>query len=133
LLSRDDPSTSRVFPAAYPDDPAADADYRDLTGDQLLKQHQQALDTLATTVENDTIDEEQLHQWLGALEVLRLVVGTRLDVSEDIPAMTVEDPRAPELALYYYLTDVQGDAVNALAALLPPGHDQPPGGTTGEQ
>jgi hypothetical protein len=131
LLARDDPSAARVFPVAYPDDPAAEADYRSLVGDQLLKEHQHALDTMATTVDADTLDADQLHQWLGALEVLRLVIGTRLDVTEDLPAVAVDDPRAAELTLYFYLTEVQGDAVNALATRLPPHGGKHTGGAGG--
>jgi len=51
----------------------------------------------------ERLDEEQLLAWMGSLNDLRLVLGTRLDVSED---MTGPDPGHPEAALleiYHYL------------------------------
>ena len=81
LLEQDDPSTARVFPVAYTDDARAEADYREMMGTQLLHQHQRSLDTLAATAGAATIDESEIHEWLDAVEVLRLVLGTQLDVS----------------------------------------------------
>src|SRR5271156_5979239 len=83
LIESDDPSTLRLRPTAYPDDEAASADYRSLTSGELSRQHRVALDTMSATSGANLIDEEQLHLWLRAIEVLRLVLGTQLDVSED--------------------------------------------------
>ena len=94
LLEQDDPSTARVFPVAYTDDARAEADYREMMGAQLLQQHQRSLDTLAATAGAASIDEAEIHEWLDALEVLRLVLGTQLDVSEDGTMVDDTDPRA---------------------------------------
>jgi hypothetical protein len=47
----------------------------------------------------------------------RLVLGTRLDVTEetDFGAVDAEDPEAQELAVYAYLTWLQGELVEAVA------------------
>ena len=67
------------------------------------------------------LDEAQLEAWLGALESLRLVLGTQLDVTEETYAAELDpdDPSAPALALYGYLSWLQEQAVEALAAGLP--------------
>jgi hypothetical protein len=121
LLEHDDPSTVRVFPVAYADDPKAEADYKQMMGDQLLQQHQRCLDTLAETANAATIDESDIHEWLDALEVLRLILGTQLDVSEDgtIVAESETDPRATQFTVYHYLSMLQGEIVDVLAAALP--------------
>jgi hypothetical protein len=119
LLEKDDPSTTRVFPVAYTDDAKAESDYREMMGAQLLEQHQRSLDTLAATAGSPTIEESEIHEWLDALEVLRLVLGTQLDVSEDGALIDESDPRAPQFTVYHYLSMLQGEIVDALAAALP--------------
>src|SRR5580658_7865166 len=128
LLEQDDPSTTRVFPVAYADDAKAEADYREMMGAQLLQQHQRCLDTLAATAAATTIDESEIHEWLDALEVLRLVLGTQLDVSEDGIVIEDADPGAAQFTVYHYLSMLQGEIVDALAAALPDGGTAPTGG-----
>jgi hypothetical protein len=121
LLEKDDASTARVFPVAYTDDARAEAEYREMMGAQLLQQHQRALDTLAATAASPSIDESEIHQWLDAVEVLRLVLGTQLDVSEDLVEIDDGDPRIGEFTIYHYLSMLQEEIVDALAAALPDG------------
>jgi Domain of unknown function (DUF2017) len=117
LFDTDDPSLVRLFPPAYADDPASNAEYERLTRDSLLAGRLQALRMMEETVDADRLTEEQLSGWLSALNDLRLVLGTRLDVTEDVYERELDrdDPRAPELALYAYLSWLQEQAVEALA------------------
>jgi hypothetical protein len=119
LLVEDDPAAFRLFPPAYADDPAAEAEYSALMAESLRTRHQEVLDTLASTVGADSIDEEQLQQWMAAVEVLRLVLGTQLDVQEDMRDIDPEDPDAPRYAVYAYLSMLQDEIVDALASTLP--------------
>ena len=50
---------------------------------------------------------------------MRLVLGTRLDVSEDMAPPDPEDPTAPEYALYELLGQLQYLMIEVLAADLP--------------
>ena len=112
----DDPSLRRLFPTAYPDDPERDREYRQLVGDELRERRRAALDTLLATVDATNLDEEQLTAWMGAINDLRLVLGTRLDVSEDMdPVPDPADPDAPMLVLYGYLGYLLETIVDALA------------------
>jgi len=90
-----------------------------MMGEHLLKKHQRSLDTLASTIDRSTVDEDDILQWLDALEVLRLVLGTQLDVSEDTIVVEDSDPRAPQVAVYRYLSMLQEEIVETLAAALP--------------
>jgi hypothetical protein len=119
LLEHDHASAARLFPVAYPDDEVAEAEYREMMGSQLLQQHQQALDTLATTADSVSLDDDELHLWLDALEVLRLVLGTQLDVSEEMAEIDPTDPQAQQFAVYQYLSILQSEIVDTLAEALP--------------
>lgn len=119
LIAKDDPSTRRLFPVAYPNDLTAEAEYQMLQGDSLLERHRHALDALAEGVDAETLEQGDLEQWMDALEVLRLVLGTQLDVQEDMGDIDPQDPQAPGLALYAYLSMLQEEVVVALAAGLP--------------
>ena len=111
-----DPSLRRLFPTAYPDDPERDQEYRQLVGDELLERRRAALDTLLATVDATKLSEEELTAWMGSVNDLRLVLGTRLDVSEDMdPVPTPDDPDAPLLVLYGYLGYLLESIVEALA------------------
>ena len=111
-----DPSLRRLFPTAYPDDPERDAEYHRLVHDDLLERRQAALDTMEATLQETRLDEEQLVAWMGAINDLRLVLGTRLDVSEDTDLdVDPDDPEAAALAIYGYLGFLLEHVVAALA------------------
>jgi hypothetical protein len=117
LLGSDDPALRRLFPTAYPDDDELEAEYRELMSNDLLESHQAALDLMEQTVDQDRVSEDELVGWLSALNNLRLVLGTRLDVGEDIDdvPLDADDPRQCAFALYHYLTWLQDSVVTALS------------------
>jgi hypothetical protein len=111
-----DPSLRRLFPPAYEDETEERA-YRELAGDSLLDGRRAALELLAETVDRKRLSAEEADAWLRALNDLRLVLGTRLDVQEDTFAadLRADDPDAPALAVYGYLSWVQEQLVAALS------------------
>jgi Domain of unknown function (DUF2017) len=121
LLGGDDPSLRRLFPPGYADDPDREAEYRRLVRGDLLSQKRGALLIVEETVEAEHLTEDQLTAWLGALNDLRLVLGTRLDVTEEMyeEGLPDEDPRAPAFAVYGYLGWLEEQVVEALAPGLP--------------
>ena len=119
LLSEDDASLVRLFPPAYANDEQADAEFRHLVRDGLVDGKLAALGVLERTAAAERLDESELGAWLGALESLRLALGTRLDVTEETYAeLDPRDPRSPELALYAWLSWLQEEVIQALAATL---------------
>ncbi len=115
LLESGDPSVERLFPPAYTDDPDRERDYRSLMGDELMARHRESLEILEQTAESDSIDDEQAVAWLGALNDLRLVLGTQLNVTEDAEPIADDDPLAPMMNLYVYLTVLQSELVDVFA------------------
>jgi Domain of unknown function (DUF2017) len=120
ILDTDDPSLRRLHPPAYQDDLEREAEYRRLVRDDLRRQRLQALEVMEATIDAGTLDQEQMTAWLGAINDLRLVLGTRLDVTEEMyeEGIPPEDPRAATFALYQYLGWLEEQMVSALA-----GHD----------
>ena len=121
----DDPTVRRLFPTAYNEDPERDREYQQLVRDELLEARLSALATLEATLEADELDEAELGAWLRALNDLRLVLGTRLDVSEDRSDIEADDPEAPAYAVYEYLGFLLGEVVDALEEGLPEVPDDP--------
>jgi Domain of unknown function (DUF2017) len=113
----EDEAVDRLFPEAYPDDEELQAEFRLLAHDQLLESHLGALAVLEETVDADRLDEEQLLAWMRALNHVRLVLGVRLEVTEDRDdwPRSPRDPRAAAFAVYDYLTYLQGEIIEALS------------------
>jgi hypothetical protein len=120
LASTDDPSVRRLFPPAYPNDPERDAGYQLLTRDELLEQRLAAIDVVERTLDGRDLDTAEMTAWMGTLNSLRLVLGTRLDVDEELPDLDPDDPQAPAYAVYEYLGWLLSQVVDALGSDLPP-------------
>jgi hypothetical protein len=114
-----DPVLCRLFPRAY-DDEQDEAAYRELMGNELAEARNRALQVLSETATAERLTGEQAQAWLTALNDLRLVLGTRLDVTDEslLVGLAENDPRAPELALYAYLSWLQEQLVEALSSEL---------------
>jgi hypothetical protein len=117
LLGTEDPSLLRLFPTAYTADSEREAEYQQLMHEDLLDSHRGALEVMEETIEATDLDEDQLVAWMKAINQMRLVLGTRLDVTEDLyeEGMDPTDPRAPGFALYSYLGWLQEQIVQALS------------------
>ena len=87
---------------------------------ELLEGKLAALRVVEETAYAEHLSAEDLEGWLGAIESLRLYLGTQLDVAEDSydNPLDPDDPDAPALALYGYLSWLQEQAVEALSAGL---------------
>ena len=120
IASRD-PMVRRLFPPAYTadDQTAAERDYRQLVDAALVNHHTRSLETLVATAEADSLSEEEFGAWLDGVGSLRLVLGTRLDVHEDMDAPDPQDPMATEYGLYLFLGELQELMVEILADDLP--------------
>jgi Domain of unknown function (DUF2017) len=119
LVGDEDPGdgrTRRLYPPAYTDDADADADYQRLMREDLVASRLAAIDAVEASVDANELDEQQLLAWLGSVNSLRLVLGTVLDVSEEleIGELPEETPDVEAYALYAYLSSLLGEMVDAL-------------------
>ncbi len=123
----DDPILSRLLPDFHrldSDAPSASdldsaAALRSLHEPELLEQKTGVAGVVLETCPEGggwiRLTFEQAEAWLSALNDVRLALGTALDVTEDMPDMLPEDdPRAPHLGVYHWLTWMQESLVHAL-------------------
>ena len=117
LEDPDDPAVRRLFPPAH-DDLESEEQYRSLVRGQLLGGRAEALETVRRTLGRETLSPKEADAWLRAFNDLRLVLGTRLDVTEDIDfeGLDPREPRGRDLAVYAYLSWLQEELVEALGA-----------------
>jgi hypothetical protein len=117
LTDDTDPVLRRLFPVAYPEDEKRQAEYAVLVREELLDSLVAALTTLEETVDAQRLDEGQLLAWMRALNEVRLVLGVRLEITEEGDERPTDpsDPRAAPFAIYDYLTWLQGEIIDALA------------------
>lgn len=83
LLGTDDPSLRRLFPTAYLEDPERDAEYQILARSELVDRRLAALSRIEETVGAKVLSDEDALAWMHGINQLRLVLGTKLGVSED--------------------------------------------------
>ena len=114
-LGAGEPTLYRLFPPAHADDDTANEEYATLVGPGLVDGKLRALAELERTARATSLVEEELGAWLGALESLRLALGTQLDVTEHGAPLDLDDPDAPRLALYQWLSWLQDEVVAALS------------------
>ncbi len=111
-----DPAVARLFPPAQPDDVLGNLEYEQHHGNELLLAKLEALDTVERTLEREELNGDDMLAWLGSLNSIRLVVGTRLGVTEEsTEADFAGDEQSSEMfSLYGYLTWLEGWIIEAL-------------------
>lgn len=121
----EDPALRRLLPDAYADDDAKAGEFRRLMDGELRRIKTEALDEMRAAVDGAgesgvklRLAPPQAEAWLQALTDIRLVLGTRLDVTEDLEdhwrRLGPDDPLAPLLAAYEWLGWLQESVVLAL-------------------
>jgi hypothetical protein len=112
----DDPALARLYPAGYTEDEAASAEYREMVMADLRDERDGRLRLcraeVATSSGRLELDDEAADRWIKVLNDLRLTLGTRLGVSEEVEL----DPREETTALYHWLSSVQELLVTHLMA-----------------
>ena len=115
-----DPVMARLLPDGHRGDPELAADYRELTEFSLRSGKTDDLAIVRATLPEGggeiRLDRDQAGAWLRTSNDLRLALGTRLDITEDTePPDEIADEQDQQLAVYYWLTSLQGSLVDALA------------------
>lgn len=100
-----DPAVSRLFPPAYPDDPLQNLEFETNLGAAPRSGKLEALDTVERTANASTLTEDELLAWIGVVNDLRLVLGTRIEITEDATDedFPADDPRHETYRVYQFL------------------------------
>jgi len=112
----DDPAVARLFPQAYPDDPMRSIEFEHVAADDLQRDRLERFDVLARTAKARWLTEEQLLDWMRAINDARIVLGVRLDVTEETSFTDIDgDPeRIGSYRTYAYLSALLETIVHAL-------------------
>jgi hypothetical protein len=114
----DDPALARLLPDAYPEDPDASSEFRRYTEKDLRAGKVAAAKTVLATLPADggriTLSEPQAQTWLRTLNDIRLALGVRLGITEEMDRVRPDDPRYGVLAVYDWLSGMQESLVHAL-------------------
>jgi hypothetical protein len=116
-----DPVIARLLPDGHRGDPELAADYRELTEASLRSGKADDLAMVRATLPDGggevRLDADQAAAWLRTSNDLRLALGTRLDITDDTePPEEITGEEDQQLAVYYWLTALQGSLVDALVA-----------------
>jgi hypothetical protein len=127
-----DPAHDRLFPRAYldPTEDRAEQEWQALTHPGILRDRFDALDRLLATLDaaeprrsglRCTLTPEETSVWAQILNDARLALGTRLGITDDTELRFPDrdDPEAYPMAVYGWLTALQGALVEALLGSLP--------------
>ena len=111
-----DPGVARLFPPAREDDPLANLEYEHAAHDGLMAGRLANIAVVERTAANVTLAEEELLAWMAVANDLRLVLGTRLKLTEETTeAEFSEDPeRSEAYDLYRFLSALVGTILDAL-------------------
>lgn len=116
-----DPVIGRLFPPASLEDAGVAASYRDLAQDDLTRHKRHTAEVaLGSLVEGGgrqrSLDDDEMQAWLVVLTDLRLAIGTKQGVTEEVMDRPI-DPNDPEqfpLAILHYLGALQESLVRSL-------------------
>ncbi len=119
----EDPALARLLPDAYGDDDAAATEFRRYTEADLRagkRAHATVvlagLAPLAGSGGRLVLDRDEADAWLGCLNDLRLVLGTRLEITEETELdLSDDDPRAQALQVYGWLGWLQESLLSCLS------------------
>ena len=120
LLAHETPSSDaslqRVFPPAHPDDPIAELEYERASGGSLLATKIEQLGTFERCVGERTLSQSEVLACMRAANDLRLVLGTRIEVTEaSTPADFLGDAETEStFELYAYLSWMVESMIDAL-------------------
>jgi hypothetical protein len=116
-----DPVLDRLYPDVRPEDAAWSAAFRDLVRGDLDEGRRRNIAVVRASLEARTVDDRQAEAWLHVLNDVRLVMGTRLEVTEedDQTPFDPEDSDAAARIVYAYAGLLEEQFVEVLADALP--------------
>lgn len=122
LMSEHHETLRRLQPPAHPGDDDAEAGYRAMVDDELLRGRLDALDVVDETLGGAVLDDGQVAAWMQALNNLRLILGERLALDgADLQDRDLPDSQAG--AVYEWTGYLLEVLVAASWDTLPPATD----------
>lgn len=120
LMADSHDALRRLKPPAHPDNEEAEAAYRELVDDDLLRARLELLDVLESGVDGTLpdsamLDDEAVAAWMQGLNMIRLVLGERLELDgADLQAHDL--PEGPATFLYEWTGELLEFLVRAASS-----------------
>ena len=102
------PAAKRIYPIAYSGSAEMEMDFEKLTRKPLMNHHRENLALFESSLSKSVLTQNEVLAWIGSLNDMRLVLGTALDLDEDQPSPSADDPNYEGYVIYDLLTYLQG-------------------------
>jgi hypothetical protein len=112
--SFDDPGAARLSYVAHREDQDAEAGFHALTDDELLRARAADRERLIDTVEHGALSADDADAWLRVIGEARLVLASRLGITEDGWEAEIRDDEPVEMTLVRLLGALQDELVTVL-------------------
>jgi hypothetical protein len=99
LMADAHPTLRRLKPPAHADNAEAEAHYREMVDDEMLRGRLDLLDVVEAGIGGTTLDEEGVAAWMQSLNIMRLILGERLAL-EGADLESHELPEGPATSLF---------------------------------
>ena len=115
LMSDSHDALRRLKPPAHPDNEEAEAAYRELIDDDMLRARLELLDIVDAGIAGATLSEDDVAAWMQGLNMIRLVLGERLELDgADLDSHDLPD--GPATFLYEWTGELLEFLVRAASA-----------------
>ena len=113
-----DPAVARLFPPAYEDDPLRNLEFETNLGGTPRTGKLEAIETVERTAYAKALSEDELLAWVGVVNDLRLVLGTRIEITEEATEedFALDDPRHETFRVYQFLGYLLQEMLQAMGA-----------------
>ncbi len=112
-------AVARLFPVVHQGDAHEEEEWQRLMRDELITSRSAAIDTVVGVLQRPgrkvPITAAEMQAFIQAVNSIRLVLGTVLDVGEDEDDLAPELLESPEYGLYGYLSFVLDASVRVLS------------------
>lgn len=115
LMSDSHDSLRRLKPPAHPDNEEAEAAFREMVDDDMLRTRLELLDVVDDSTGGAMLDESGVAAWMQCLNMMRLILGERLELDgADLAAHQL--PEGPATFLYEWTGELLEFLVRAATA-----------------
>lgn len=109
-----DPAIRRLYPPATMDDDLAAAVYDVIHRGELVEGRRRAIEAVALTLAGGPLTGEQAQAWLTTINDARIMIGVRINVTEDSTTADFDDDDSGLFIVYKFLSKILDELVGAL-------------------
>jgi hypothetical protein len=116
LMADSHEALRRLKPPAHPDNQEAEDNYREMVDDDMLRGRLELLDIVEVGITGATLTEDDVAAWMQGLNMMRLVLGERLELDgADLAAHDL--PQGPATFLFEWVGELLEFLVRAASAV----------------